>query len=182
VAPHAGFGTVEVDHSDTEEPMQPLRHARRTPGMPAVLVALPLAIAGLLAGCGSSPAASPTASSGTVTVSDAWARPAAAGTQTAAYFTITNRGTADTLLSARCALAGSTMIHRTTTDASGMTGMSMMMNLPVPAGATVRLEPGGMHVMMTGLTKPFEAGGTVELQLTFEHAGVIVVVAAVRPG
>jgi copper(I)-binding protein len=115
-------------------------------------------------------------------ISDAWARPAAAGTQTAAYLTITNPGAADTLLSANCADAASTMIHRTTTDASGMTGMSMMKDLPVPAGATVRLEPGGMHVMMTGLTKAFEAGATVELRLTFEHAGLVVVTAAVRPG
>ena len=153
--------------------MDPFCPVRRAIGGMVILAAL----IGLLGGCSATPAAP----SGAVTVSDAWVRPAAVGSQTAAYVTITNSGPADTLLAVRCTIAASTMLHRTATDASGMTGMSMLDEVPVPAGASVRLEPGGMHVMMTGLTKALEAGGSVELQLTFEHAGVVVVAAAIRP-
>ena len=73
-------------------------------------------------------------------------------------------------------------IHETTTDMNGMTGMSPIARLPVPAGGTARLEPGGFHLMMTGLKGPLAAGATVELDLVFEHAGRVVVQAEVRAG
>jgi copper(I)-binding protein len=163
-----------LDHHALEaSPMHLSRRFRRALGAVALLgAALPI-----LAAC----AASPSASTGSVAIRDAWIRPAAAGTQTAAYLTIANPGSPDVLLSARCTIAASTMLHQTTTDASGMTGMSMIDRLPIPAGATVELKPGGTHVMMTGLGKTLEAGSSVELELTFEKAGRIVVTAAVRP-
>jgi periplasmic copper chaperone A len=52
--------------------------------------------------------------------------------------------------------------------------------IPVPAGATVALEPGGLHVMMLDLAEPLEIGSTIELTLTFEQAGEVVVTAEVR--
>jgi copper(I)-binding protein len=73
------------------------------------------------------------------------------------------------------------MIHRTTTDSAGMTGMSMMDGVAVPAGGVVTLEPGGIHLMLTGLTSALESGTSIALELTFEHAGTIRVDAAVRP-
>lgn len=150
------------------------RGARRTLGGIALLVG----IVGIVAACGTAPAASTTP----LTVVDAWARPAGIGGESAAYLTITNPGAADTLLSVRCAIAASTVLHQTATDSSGMTGMSMLDNLPVPAGATVRLEPGGTHVMIGNLAQPLVIGRTVELRLVFEHAGEIVVPVAIRAG
>lgn len=119
-----------------------------------------------------------------IRIGDAWARISLGPAEpTAAYFTITNTsGQADRLLSASSPIASAVGIHQTTTDASGMTGMSAMSGIDVAAGATVTLDPGGMHLMITGLTKPLNVGDSVELHLVFQHAGTIVVTAEVRQG
>ena len=143
------------------------------------LAALLALLPGVVA-CAGSPSASalPTPA---LTVSGAWVRPAAAGSETAAYLTIANAGgTDDALLGASSPVAAGAMLHATSTDPSGMTGMTMVDTVAVAAHATVALQPGGTHLMLTGLTRALDAGGTVELRLTFAHAGTIVVSAAVR--
>ncbi len=119
---------------------------------------------------------------GKLTVTDAWARPstgmAMAG---AAYLTITN-GTdqADALLKVSTAAATTPEIHETTEGASGMMAMHPVDRIAVPAGGTVKLEPGGYHIMLIGLTSDLVAGSTIQLTLTFEHAGDVTVTAEVR--
>jgi periplasmic copper chaperone A len=63
---------------------------------------------------------------------------------------------------------------------SPMMRMQPVDEIPVPAGATVVLEPGGLHIMMLDLAAPLEVGSTIELVLTFEQAGDVVVTAEVR--
>ena len=139
------------------------------------------AIVGALAACASG--ATPAASAG-VTVTDAWVRVAVTtGAPTAAYLVIANPGgQADALLSVSTPAASAVEIHETSTDMSGMTGMDAIARLEVPAGGIVRLAPGGFHLMVTGLKTPLAVGGTVELDLVFEHAGRVVVQADVRAG
>jgi hypothetical protein len=129
---------------------------------------------------GATPAASPAG----LTVGDAWVRAApTTGGPTGAYLVIVNpAGQADALISVSSPAAGMVQMHQTTTDMNGMTGMSEIPRLDVPAGATVRLAPGGYHLMMMGLKAPLAVGATVELDLVFEHAGKVVVQAAVRAG
>ena len=135
-----------------------------------------VALAALLAAC-SAPAAA------ALSVADAWARPGVSGAETAAYFTITNPGTAqDALLSASSPAASMVQLHQTSTDASGMTGMSPVTEIAVPAGGSVTLAPGGFHVMVMGLGQDLAVGGTLELQLVFRNAGTITVQATVRQG
>ena len=43
--------------------------------------------------------------------------------------------------------------------------------LAIPAGETVKLEPGGHHVMLVGLRQPLTSGQQVELSLRFEKSG-----------
>jgi len=40
----------------------------------------------------------------------------------------------------------------------------------LPAGKTVKLAPGGYHVMLMGLNTPLQAGRSIPLKLTFELA------------
>ena len=47
--------------------------------------------------------------------------------------------------------------------------------LNIPAHSTVRLAPGGYHIMFTRLKKPLEKGETISATMTFEKAGPIVV-------
>ena len=131
-----------------------------------------------LAGCSSGGAAAPPI------ISEAWVRPAMGMDQpAAAYLVITNSsGQADALLGASTPGATSVELHQTSTDTSGMTGMHPVARLDVPAGGTVKLEPGGYHLMIMGLSKPLELGAKLELDLIFEHAGKVVVQAEVRQG
>jgi len=141
------------------------------------LVALVLAIAA--AGCGSGATASPTGPA----VTDAWVRlPAPMQSFAAAYFTVSGGSQADSIVGAASPIATDVSLHQTVTDASGMTGMEAVDRVDVPAGGTVEFAPGGFHVMLDGLTGTLSVGQTVELTLTFEHAGPITVQAVVRQG
>jgi copper(I)-binding protein len=64
--------------------------------------------------------------------------------------------------------------------AGGIMRMRKLHRLPLPARAPVKLEPGGTHVMLTGLREPLVAGGNIELRLRFEKSGERTV--AVRVG
>jgi copper(I)-binding protein len=52
--------------------------------------------------------------------------------------------------------------------------------IPVPAGESVTLEPGGLHVMLMGLSKPLAEGETAPLTLRFESGAEIAVDAPIR--
>lgn len=99
-----------------------------------------------------------------------WAR-ASIGTSRpgAAYLTITNEGAeADRLTRVESATAGRSEVHETATDASGVSRMQATGPLAIPPGESVRLEPGGKHVMLMELKEPLEEGETLTLVLTFE--------------
>src|SRR5690606_16779809 len=99
----------------------------------------------------------------------------------AAYLTVSNDGNKDDVLrEARSPVAGKVEIHDMT-----MEGMVMKMRrldaLPVPAGGSVALAPGGKHIMLIGLAEPLSEGMSVPLTLVFEGAGEVEVSAPVRP-
>jgi periplasmic copper chaperone A len=68
----------------------------------------------------------------------------------------------------------------TTMAGSGMMKMQPVAEIPLPAGETVALEPGGLHVMLLDLPQPLTTGSTVEFTLTFERAPAQTVSAEVR--
>jgi copper(I)-binding protein len=65
-------------------------------------------------------------------------------------------------------------------DAAPMMGMREIASIPVPAGSTVELVPGGLHLMVIDLVDDLEVGATYELVLEFEHADPITVTVEVR--
>jgi hypothetical protein len=143
------------------------------PSLRPVLAALAALV--VVAGC-SGGATAPT-------IAGVWARPAPVSGNTAAYLTITGAtGQADALLSASSPGADMVQVHEVSTDASGMTGMHPIDRLDIPAGATVTLEPGGYHLMIMGVKSELAVGGTLQLELVFEHAGKVVVQAEIRQG
>jgi copper(I)-binding protein len=122
---------------------------------------------------------SPAGSQGSLVVRDAWIRLPVAGTS-AGYLVIENgTGAAEVLESASIAGASVTL-HRTVTDASGMTGMQMVDAIHIPAGGTVELAPGGFHLMIEGLPASLAVGDHVALALVFAGAGGVTVQAEVR--
>ena len=149
---------------------------------PRRFAGLLLLVALAAAACsGSSASPSP---SGNLTVSGAWVRPPVGSDRPAAgYLVITNgTGQAAALLSAMSPAAGMVEVHETTRDSGGMMGMQQVPRIDIAAGATVRLEPGGYHLMLMSLKAPLTVGDKVTLQLTFERAGRIDVEAEVREG
>jgi copper(I)-binding protein len=119
----------------------------------------------------------------TPTIAGVWARPAPARGNTAAYFTITAASSqAEALLSASSPAADMVQVHEVSTDASGMTGMHPIDRLDIAAGTSITLKPGGYHLMVMGLKRELAVGGTIELDLVFEHAGKVVIQAEIRQG
>lgn len=88
-----------------------------------------------------------------------------------AFMTITNTGSeADKLIGARSAIAESGGTHTHVRD-GGIVNMVPVGAIDIPAGHTVTLQPGGMHVMFHGLKKPLDEGGKYSLTLRFANAG-----------
>ena len=62
----------------------------------------------------------------------------------------------------------------------GMMTMQPVESIPVPAGETVELKPGGYHVMLLQVKKVLAVGDTIDVTLTFEKAGEVTTTAEVR--
>jgi hypothetical protein len=82
------------------------------------------------------------------------------------------------LVSISTPIAEQPMLHETTVE-DGVASMPHAMRVPVPAGQTVELRPGGYHGMLMGLTRTLEEGASFPVTLTFEQAGELTVSAEV---
>lgn len=89
------------------------------------------------------------------------------------FMQITNTGTTNDRLIAVEADFPRVEIH-TTEFTDGVAKMIHVDGIDVPAGETVALEPGALHVMFMGLQgDPLEVGETVPATLIFEQAGEV---------
>jgi copper(I)-binding protein len=97
--------------------------------------------------------------------------PAPAGDVAALYLiAVDHDGLGDRLTGVQSG-AGDATLHETI-EADGLVQMRLAPNgFEVPAGGELRLEPGGAHVMLTGLRKRLAAGERVHVTLEFERAG-----------
>ena len=115
-----------------------------------------------------------------ITVTDAWIRAVPGSDVAAAYFIIHNNGSrAATVIGVRTPAAGSAMIHETSLSGTRST-MRPREQLPLTPGRTVRLAPGGTHVMLMNLQHPLIPGERVALLLLLEGGASIPVTARVR--
>ena len=113
-------------------------------------------------------------------VSDAWARASPGAVKNgAAFMTIMNHGAADRLISAAAPVSAKTELHNHIND-NGVMRMRKVPAIDIPAGETVTLKPGGLHVMFMGLKAPLQEGGSFPLALTFEKAGTVTVQVPVK--
>jgi hypothetical protein len=53
--------------------------------------------------------------------------------------------------------------------------------LELPPGKPVSLQPGGYHIMLTGVKAPLQGGQSIPVRLTFEHAAPLDIMVTVRP-
>eukprot|EP01032_Pedospumella_encystans_P006381 gene6381-7640_t len=98
------------------------------------------------------------------------------------FITITNKGGEDDrLLSATSAQAGEVQLHEMAMEGDVMKMRQLNDGIAIPAGETVELKPGGLHLMFFKVSDPFKEGATVNVTLTFEKAGAVDVVLPVGP-
>ncbi|WP_375688560.1 DUF1775 domain-containing protein [Pseudooceanicola sp. LIPI14-2-Ac024] len=96
------------------------------------------------------------------------------------FMAITNNGAEDDrLIAASSPAAGRVEIHEMAMEGDVMKMRELADGLPIPAGETVTLKPGGFHLMMMQLGQPLVEGETVPVTLTFEKAGEIEVPLAI---
>jgi copper(I)-binding protein len=170
-----GIGAVRAFH--LEEAMVRVTRLR----LIEIGVAVVLTMAALLFVAWTAWAASPE----TISVTEAWARPTIGkGRTTAAYMTLTNTGqTDDVLKAAKSQNAASVEVHETKmTDEGVMQMRPLEEGLPIAAGGTAVLKPGGLHVMVLGLAEAIEEGDELPLTLEFANAGPVEIMVPVRKG
>jgi len=119
-----------------------------------------------------------------IKVSHGWARATARTARTGvAYVTLENTGDMpDKLVSASAPVADKVELHTHMHDGAIMR-MREVQSVEVGPHAKVALKPGGLHLMMIGLTEPLKKGSHFPLTLDFEKAGKVTVDVAIEgPG
>ena len=113
---------------------------------------------------------------GNMVVAQPWSRPTPpVATVGVAYFSMTNVGPrADSLIAVSSPIARKVEIHESRT-VQGMVQMRAVTSVECAPGATVKIEPGGLHVMLLDLSRPLAAGTEFPLSLRFRDAGVLTV-------
>lgn len=111
-----------------------------------------------------------------------WARATVgAGRPAAVYLSLRNTGGDDLLLTGvQTEIAERAAVHISATDAKGVTTMKPAGEVAIPAGEDVVLQPGGLHIMLMGLTKPLTKGDSFRLGLMFDDGGTVPVTVQVR--
>ena len=112
------------------------------------------------------------AAEGTLSVGDPYIRAVPPGqTNSAAFMTIENRGDEPrALVAAESSASGVVELH-THLEEDGMMKMRRVDRIDLPAGETVTLEPGGLHLMLIGLTQDLKPGDELELTLIYDDDG-----------
>lgn len=116
----------------------------------------------------------------TLSAQDAWIRATPGSDVAAAYLTLHNQGTQPiSITGVRSARAREAMIHASTL-VNGQSRMRPQEHVALAAGETLRFAPGGLHIMLQGLTRPLSPGEDVPIELLLEGGGSVVVTARVR--
>ena len=112
---------------------------------------------------------------GTLKISAPWARATPKGASVGGgYMTITNTGTApDRLMGGSTNVAGQFEVHEMKMDNGVMKMRAVAGGLEIKPGQTVKLDPGGYHIMFVGLKEQLKQGDHFKATLDFAKAGKV---------
>lgn len=102
-------------------------------------------------------------------VTDAWARATVPGQPVGAVYMKIDSPSDAALIKIESDAAKTVGVHAMRVE-NGVMQMREHERLDIPAGKTVELAPGGMHLMLFGLRKQLKAAETIQLTMTFIHA------------
>src|ERR1044072_4107268 len=123
------------------------------------------ALAAMLGGAGAS-----SVFAQSVKVENAWARATVPGQKTGSVYVDLTSAADTALVAAGSPVAARAELHSMSMD-GGVMRMRALPRVELPAGKTVKLAPGGMHVMLVDLKQPLKAGETVPLTLSVQSSG-----------
>jgi periplasmic copper chaperone A len=99
-------------------------------------------------------------------------QPATSAKSAGGFMAIVNSGaTDDQLLGIESDIAAKVELHESKVDANGVGTMTKLASIDIPAGGTVSLDHGGIHVMFMGLKDPLIEGEMRKATLIFAKAG-----------
>lgn len=121
------------------------------------------------------PARAEEVKAGDLVITQAWARATPGGAKTGGGFlTIENKGSSpDKLVGISADVAGKVEVHQMSTDNGVMKMRPVEGGLTIGPGKTVKLAPGGLHLMMMDLKSPLKQGEKLPVTLQFEKAGKV---------
>ena len=125
----------------------------------------------------------PAATAQPVAVKGAWVRAPAPGQNVAAAYMELTSGSHVLLIAVTSPVAARAELHATTMD-GGVMRMRQVESIELPPAKTVKLAPGGLHVMLLDVKAALKSGDQVPLTLTVQRDGnrsVFTVQATVRP-
>jgi len=119
---------------------------------------------------------------GDLVITQAWSRATPGGAKVGGgYLTIENKGTTpDKLISATADVAAKVEVHEMAMNNGTMTMRPLENGVMIEPGKTVKLAPGGLHLMMMDLKNPLKQGDKVPVTLQFEKAGKVAVTLGVQ--
>lgn len=121
------------------------------------------------------PAGAQDVKAGDLVITQPWSRATPGGAKVAGgYLNIENKGAAaDRLVGGAADVAGKFEIHEMAMNNGVMTMRPLDKGLVIAPGKTVKLAPGGYHVMLMDLKAPLKQGDKVPVTLEFEKAGKV---------
>ena len=112
---------------------------------------------------------------GDLVITQAWSRATPGGAKVGGgYLTIENKGSApDRLIGGSADIAGKVQVHEMSMNNGVMTMRPVDGGLVIEPGKTVKLTPGGFHLMLLDLKGPLKQGEKLPITLEFEKAGKV---------
>jgi copper(I)-binding protein len=129
----------------------------------------------LLAALSVAPVRAQEVKAGDLVITQAWSRATPGGAKIGGgYLTIENKGSApDRLIGGSGDIAGKIEVHEMSMNSGVMTMRPLDKGLTIDPGKTVKLAPGGFHLMLFDLKAPLKQGDKVPITLEFEKAGKV---------
>jgi periplasmic copper chaperone A len=112
---------------------------------------------------------------GDLVITQAWSRATPGGAKIGGgYLTIENKGSVpDRLIGGSADVADKVQLHEMAVNNGVMTMRPLDKGVTIDPGKTVKLAPGGYHLMLFDLKSPLKQGDKVPVTLEFEKAGKV---------
>src|SRR6267378_3919369 len=158
---------------EKEDPKMQMKKTMKKPASVSMTTAI--AAVAVLWCSPAAPVRAQEAKAGDLVITQAWTRATPGGAKIGGgYLTIENKGsTPDRLIGGSADVAGKVEVHEMAMNNGVMTMRPLEKGLAIEPGKTVKLAPGGYHLMIMDLKTPFKQGDKVPVTLQFEKAGKV---------